>query len=511
MKDPCECTYLCTYCHLIHLCVNVLVARRISAISIAERVAHEQCLLVAPQGQTAPGVGSLIGYQVRLETAITQDTQLLFLTPGVLLRKLQSSPMLMEYTHIIIDEVHERDKYTEFLLIRLRDLLPQRPDLRLILMSATIQTDVLMSYFTNSPDPFYQTNPPVMFSIEGRTFPVQEFFLEHVLELTNYIDIEAMDDAKDGEAPAMSMDQLDAALARLTGNEDGPAKSKAATKDSDITVRCAMCGKDFADPIELGGHIVTCTGIADDDGGDIIVVDQDASEVQATNFTTPGMFKFFEAESDDNASNDDANFVDYEDYDVDEAQELVDFQIQDVFEYPTVEEVEKAGKKWDGVGKFEVDVAQEADLSLKQEKYLQHYQTIHDDAQVDTTLLLEILHYISKSSVGEGAVLVFLPGWQEISEVTILLESTPPFNNPSKFLILPLHSGIPSADQRKVLRRPPQGVRKIVLSTNIAETSLTIDDVSFVVDTGRKCCHLNSLPIIPLKYISHPLSFACRF
>ena len=61
-----------------------------------------------------------LGYQVRLESESSKDTQLLFLTPGILLRKLQSSPMLAEYTHIIIDEVHERDKYTEFLLIRLR-------------------------------------------------------------------------------------------------------------------------------------------------------------------------------------------------------------------------------------------------------------------------------------------------------------------------------------------------------------------------------------------------------
>ena len=106
----------------------------------------------------------------------------MFLTPGVLLRKLQSSPMLSEYTHIIIDEVHERDKYTEFLMIRLRDLLPLRPDLRLVLMSATLQTEVLMNYFAPSAsnianNDFYEAHPPVMLSIEGRTFPVQEFFV----------------------------------------------------------------------------------------------------------------------------------------------------------------------------------------------------------------------------------------------------------------------------------------------------------------------------------------------
>jgi HrpA-like RNA helicase len=81
--------------------------------------------------------------------------------------------------------------------------------------------------------------------------------------------------------------------------------------------------------------------------------------------------------------------------------------------------------------------------------------------------------------------LIFLPGWAEISEFSLLLESTHPFNNKSKYSILPLHSGIPSKDQRKVFMRPPKGVRKIVLATNIAETSITIDDVAFVCDSGR--------------------------
>ena len=123
----------------------IFEARRISAISIADRVGQEQCL--------EKSIGGLVGYQVRLESASSKDTQLLFLTPGVLLRKLQSSPHLSEYTHIIIDEVHERDKYTDFLLITLRDLLPLRPELRLVLMSATLQVDALVKYFQNIDHP----------------------------------------------------------------------------------------------------------------------------------------------------------------------------------------------------------------------------------------------------------------------------------------------------------------------------------------------------------------------
>ena len=104
-------------------------------------------------------------------------------------------------------------------------------------------------------------------------------------------------------------------------------------------------------------------------------------------------------------------------------------------------------------------------------------------------------------------------GWAEISEFQLVLESTPPFNDTFQFRLLPLHSGIPSKDQRQVFLTPPTGVRKIILATNIgeisllcplmismfqstmglsfncsdfvAETSLTIEDVAFVIDTGR--------------------------
>jgi ATP-dependent RNA helicase DHX36 len=76
-------------------------------------------------------------------------------------------------------------------------------------------------------------------------------------------------------------------------------------------------------------------------------------------------------------------------------------------------------------------------------------------------------------------------GWAEISEFSLILESTHPFSESAQFIALPLHSGIPSKDQRQVFLKPPIGVRKIILATNIAETSLTIEDVAFVIDTGR--------------------------
>ena len=89
------------------------------------------------------------------------------------------------------------------------------------------------------------------------------------------------------------------------------------------------------------------------------------------------------------------------------------------------------------------------------------------------------------SNMGD-AILVFLPGIKEITTVLEMLLSTPEFNRePARSWVLPIHSTIPPEDQRLVFTRPPPGVRKVVLATNIAETAITIDDVAFVVDTGR--------------------------
>lgn len=441
---------------------NIVVTqpRRISAISIAERVAEEQCL----------NVGGTIGYQVRLESAQSEMTQLMFLTPGILLRKLQSSPSLSEYTHIIIDEIHERDRYTEFLLITLRDLLPQRPDLRLILMSATLQTQVLTTYF--------QDFNPAQVEMEGRTFPVQEFFLEDVLRMTGYIDAST---AYDGGL-AVNKD-IEHELAKL-----------AVKNQEEMLLTCSICGKsNFVDAIELGTHMALC------DFGGVGQVETSNEESETIDETTNALA--FASESPffkDYDVSGSADIADFDDYDIDSSAEILTFGNFSIAKHTTKkvavkEETEKAIEetntdKWDGVAPFEIAQSTEKtdNNSVQDDVLLDQYQAMHDDDLVDYFLLMETLHYICKSSYGDGAILVFFPGWQEISEFTLMLETTAPFYNRSKYLILPLHSGIPSKDQRKVLQRPPQGVRKIILSTNIAETSLTIEDIAFVVDTGRE-------------------------
>jgi HrpA-like RNA helicase len=412
-----------------------VTARRISAISIAERVAQEQCI---------DTIGGLVGYQVRLESAVSKHTQLVFLTPGVLLRKLQSSPELLEYTHVLLDEIHEHDKYTDFLLIALRDLLPRRPDLRLVLMSATLQTEKLIDYFGNANIAYFQRHPPSVVAMEGRTFPVQEFFLEDVLQMTNYITLPSSDD----DDISTSMDDLELELAKLLQRQQ-PGGVVSGYK-------CGLCGGGFTDAVDLGAHVALCDG------------------------TNPDLYKTATSGESDNKNFtglQSSDFDDYDAYDEDAPLEMV--QEHELTSRPSTvalpngDDVERP--KWDGTGEYDARGSGDCImLSSTAEKLLERYQTMHDDEQVDTELLLECLLHIVRSSYGDGAVLVFLPGWQEISAFKMELENTPPFRDRSKYLILPLHSGINSKDQRRVLQRPPTGMRKIVLSTNIAETSLTI-------------------------------------
>ncbi|GFR70434.1 ATP-dependent RNA helicase DHX36 [Elysia marginata] len=116
--------------------------RRISAISVAERVAAERCEKVNDTGNSS------VGYQIRLETKRPRPQgSILFCTTGIVLKFLESDPDLHRATHIIIDEIHERDLQSDFLMIILKDLLLRRSNLKVILMSATLNAEMFSQYF----------------------------------------------------------------------------------------------------------------------------------------------------------------------------------------------------------------------------------------------------------------------------------------------------------------------------------------------------------------------------
>ena len=118
-----------------------------------------------------------MGYQIRLESCVSPRTCLTFCTYGVLLRSLMGGDaILSSLTHVVVDEIHERDAMSDFLLTVLRDALARHRGLRLVLMSATVDTEQILAYFAGC----------VHLGVGGKMFPVQEWHLETVLEKTNY-------------------------------------------------------------------------------------------------------------------------------------------------------------------------------------------------------------------------------------------------------------------------------------------------------------------------------------
>jgi ATP-dependent RNA helicase DHX29 len=159
--------------------------RRISAISLAQRVSEEM-------GERKGDVGtsrSLVGYAIRLESQTTANTRLVYATVGIVLRMLERADGLSEITHLVLDEVHERSIDSDFLLIVLRTLLLSRPDLKVVLMSATVDAQRFSAYLDNAP----------IISVPGRTFPVQAKFLEDAIELTGHTVEDAKTQAPGGE------------------------------------------------------------------------------------------------------------------------------------------------------------------------------------------------------------------------------------------------------------------------------------------------------------------------
>ena len=127
--------------------------RRIAARSVAARIAEEL--------QTE--LGDLVGYKVRFNDQISDNTQIKLMTDGILLAEIQSDHFLNQYSCLIIDEAHERSLNNDFILGYLKQLLPRRPDLKVIITSATIDVERFSKHFNNAP----------IIEVSGRTYPVE--------------------------------------------------------------------------------------------------------------------------------------------------------------------------------------------------------------------------------------------------------------------------------------------------------------------------------------------------
>jgi ATP-dependent helicase HrpA len=132
--------------------------RRIAASSVAKRIAEE---LKTP-------LGDVVGYKVRFQDRLSRDASVKLMTDGILLAETQSDPLLKAYDTLIIDEAHERSLNIDFLLGYLRELLPRRPDLKIVVTSATIDAERFARHFESAKGP-----APVLM-VSGRLFPVEQ-------------------------------------------------------------------------------------------------------------------------------------------------------------------------------------------------------------------------------------------------------------------------------------------------------------------------------------------------
>ncbi|MBO5721604.1 MAG: AAA family ATPase, partial [Lentisphaeria bacterium] len=132
--------------------------RRLAASSLARRAATEM------QAE----FGSSVGYKVRFDDHTSENTVVKFMTDGILLAETRDDPDLLQYDCIMLDEVHERSLNIDFLLGYLKKLLRRRKNLKVIISSATLESEKLAEFFDNAP----------FVEIEGRTFPIEDYYME---------------------------------------------------------------------------------------------------------------------------------------------------------------------------------------------------------------------------------------------------------------------------------------------------------------------------------------------
>ncbi|KAG7209519.1 hypothetical protein KM043_015604 [Ampulex compressa] len=302
--------------------------RRISAISIAERVASER----------AEKLGKSVGFQIRLEKIPPRNRgSILFCTTGILLQLTQNDPALREFSHVIIDEIHERTTESDFIISLLKLIIPKRPDLKILLMSATLNSEQFSNYYDNCP----------MIHIPGFTYPVQEYYLEDILCLTEF------------------------SFPKPPCPENSYRKYWKNVKQQEFE-------------------------------------------------------KFYEMIT------------------------------------PYTSEISKTGKYPQKV----ID------------------ELTNPNSEILSLKLIETLVcHISKSKT-PGAILIFLPGIMDIANLNKMMLESGKYTD-DKFVIYPLHSNMPTIDQKAIFSTPPRGIRKIIIATSIAETSITIEDVIYVIDCGK--------------------------
>ncbi|XP_052279613.1 3'-5' RNA helicase YTHDC2-like isoform X2 [Dreissena polymorpha] len=468
--------------------------RRIAALSVSERVAAER----------GESIGQTVGFQIRLESRVSPKTLLTFCTNGVLLRTLMGGESTMDtVTHVIVDEVHERDKFCDFLLITLRDIAQRNSRLKIILMSATLNIDLFVKYFYNCP----------VVSVPGNLFPVEEHFLEEVLTWTGYTNKKMQkyraEMSKKAEKEARLSDWVDPRvdvrrerLRQKYGSqeeEEGEQADKVSDNRNSVLKQLAQLGSCHVEKGEeelepwVRAEMDRCmteiwlTGDAElfsqlfyFISSENVSVDYQHSETSVTALMIAGGRGFpavvdqllsLEADPDIKSSNGWTA--------LDWARKFNQEEVIALLEANMLVSKTDRGNQGDPLEEEEEGQG----MSEEQKELLTTYQHCWNDDKVDMDLIVALLRMIVTTKP-EGAVLIFLPGYDEIVSLRSRIEDDDSIAN-VRYSLYCLHSAMQTSDQRKVFRPAEHGVRKIILATNIAETSITINDVVYVINSGK--------------------------
>ncbi|KAM4614595.1 3'-5' RNA helicase YTHDC2 isoform 2-T2 [Polymixia lowei] len=465
--------------------------RRLAAIAVAERVAAER----------GESIGQTIGYQIRLESRVSPKTLLTFCTSGVLLRTLMAGDSaLSTVTHVIVDEVHERDGLTDFLLTKMRDMLQKMPTLKLILSSAALDVDLFLRYFGSCP----------VIHIKGKPFEVKQLFLEDILRMTGYANKDMMNVMMNVNKKTQREEKEQNSLTKWCKKlEDGSWQEPQESKQS------ASCLIQDNSPLDEGVDSVL-NKLNETDLACLEPWLQKEMDTCISNIflnqDTDAFIQLFNLILNENIS------VDYMHSETSTTPLMVAAgrgfcsQMEQLLSMGA-SITKKSSNGWtalDWAKHFEqteaVDLLQsytsllelgdldesslvqlgKVELSADEQELLQSYHHSFDDERVDLDLIMHLLHNICSTS-DDGAVLIFLPGYDEIVALRdrLLYDEKRFTDSPQRYRVFTLHSNMQTLDQKKVMKNTPPGVRKIILSTNIAETSITIDDVVFVIDSGK--------------------------
>ncbi|CAL8343000.1 unnamed protein product [Merluccius merluccius] len=440
--------------------------RRLAVISAAERVAEER----------GEKVGQTVGYQIRLESRVSPKTLLTFCTNEVLLRTMMAGDTtLSTVTHVMVDEVHERDGLTDFMLTKLKEVVQKIPRLKLLLSSAALDIDVFKRYFTSCK----------VINVQRRMFDVEQLFLEDIIKLISFPsevetnpNKEAQGEDKHGLLAKWCETLEDDS--QLESHNSVPHKGVVGVTKLDATEGASFdlqkeadaCFSNIYSNKDPSAYRNLFNLILNKN----LSVDYRHSKTSATTLMMAAGQGFLRQMEELLNLGARINLTDSNGWTaLDWAKHFKQKMAEDLLK-----------SYMDGHPESLMEPLRNIELSTWDQNYLRNYHCSLKNDQMNLDLIINLLHHISLSSE-EGAVLIFLPGYDEIVALRdrILHDDRRFADYPERYQLFTLHSNMQTLDQKKVMKNSPEGVRKLILSTSIAETSITINDVVFVIDSGK--------------------------